>query len=48
MTAIVLVPILGGWAVRLTDGRELAQFRGPFARLRALRYIRIELLALPS
>lgn len=44
--AIVLVRILGGWAVRLTDGRELARFRGPGARLRAVRYIRTEVVAL--
>lgn len=28
-----------GWAVQLTDGRELARFRGPGSRWRALRYI---------
>jgi hypothetical protein len=39
MTAILLKPILGGWAVCLTDGRELVRFRGPGARLRALRYL---------
>lgn len=44
MTAIVLAPILGGWAVRLTDGRELARFRGPAARLRAVRFIRTQIL----
>jgi hypothetical protein len=37
--AIVLSPVLGGWAVRMTDGRELARFRGPGARFRALRYL---------
>jgi hypothetical protein len=37
--AIILRPILGGWAVCLTDGRQLAQFRGPLARARALRYV---------
>jgi hypothetical protein len=37
--AIILKPILGGWAVCLTDGRELVRFRGPGARSRALRYL---------
>ena len=27
--AIILKPIFGGWAVCLTDGRELVRFRGP-------------------
>ncbi len=35
---IILKPILGGWAVCLSDGRELARFRGPGARCRALRF----------
>ncbi len=38
--AITLRPVLGGWAVCLTDGRELARFRGLCARYRALRYLR--------
>jgi hypothetical protein len=38
--AITLRPILYGWAVCLTDGRELARFRGPGARGRALRFLR--------
>jgi hypothetical protein len=37
--AIILKPIPGGWAVCLTDGRQLARFRGPRARIRALRYL---------
>jgi hypothetical protein len=41
--AIVLRPIFGGWVVCLTNGRELARFRGPWARIRALRYLRTEL-----
>ncbi|MDQ6822605.1 MAG: hypothetical protein M3076_20105 [Actinomycetota bacterium] len=41
--AIILTPIVGGWAVCLTDGRELARFRGPGARFRALRYLRAQL-----
>ena len=28
-----------GWAVYLTDGREVARFRGPGSRWRALRYL---------
>jgi len=35
---IILKPIPGGWAVCLTNGRELARFRGPGARRRALRF----------
>jgi hypothetical protein len=38
--AITLKPILYGWSVCLTDGRELARFRGPGARERALRFLR--------
>lgn len=41
--AIILSPIVGGWAVCLTDGREVARFRGPGARSRALRYLRAQL-----
>ena len=37
--AIVLKPLPFGWALYLTDGRELARFRGPLARSRALRYL---------
>ena len=38
--AIILKPIVWGWAVCLTDGRELARFHGPGARWRALHYVR--------
>ena len=38
--AIILKPLPYGWALVLTDGRELARFRGPWARLRAVRYLR--------
>lgn len=38
--AITLKRIPYGWAVSLTDGRELARFWGLGARLRALRYLR--------
>jgi len=37
--AVVLKRIEWGWAVALTDGRELARFTGLGARWRALRYI---------
>jgi hypothetical protein len=43
--AITLKPLLGGWAVCLTDGRELARFRGPGARGRAIRFVRTEFAA---
>ena len=47
--AIILKPLAWGWAVCLTDGRELVRFRGPGARDRALRYLRIELgIATPA
>ena len=36
--AIILEPIPGGWAVCLSDGRELARFRGLGARRRALLF----------
>jgi hypothetical protein len=36
--SIMLKPIHRGWAVQLTDGRELARFLGPGSRWRALRY----------
>jgi hypothetical protein len=39
--AIILKPLPLGWALCLTDGRELARFRGPWARSRALRYLRV-------
>jgi hypothetical protein len=37
--ALTLNPTPFGWAVRLTDGRELARFIGPGARRRAERYL---------
>ncbi len=37
--AITLTPIRGGWAVSLTDGRQLKSFYGPLARCRALHYL---------
>jgi hypothetical protein len=42
--AIIFKPILGGWAVCLTDGRELARFRGPGARGRAVHWLRARLV----
>ncbi len=41
--AIILKPLNWGWAVSLTNGRELARFYGPGAHRRALRYLRDEL-----
>ena len=41
--AIILKPLTWGWAVCLTNGRELARFYGPGARLRAMRYLRTQL-----
>jgi hypothetical protein len=37
--AMMLRPTPGGWAVYLTDGRELVHYHGPGARWRALRYL---------
>jgi hypothetical protein len=37
--ALILKPIGHGWAVALTDGRELARFTGLGAKRKALRYI---------
>jgi hypothetical protein len=37
-STISLAPVEGGWAVILTDGRELARFIGPDAHRQALGY----------
>jgi hypothetical protein len=37
--AMVLKPVDHGWAVALTDGREIVRFTGPGAKRRALRYL---------
>jgi hypothetical protein len=37
--ALMLKPITHGWAVVLTDGRELVRFTGLGAKRRALRYL---------
>jgi hypothetical protein len=37
-STISLAPVEGGWAVMLTDGRELARFTGPGALRKALRH----------
>ena len=37
--ALILKPIHHGWAVALTNGRELIRFTGLCAKRRALRYI---------
>ena len=41
MVAVILKPIVHGWAVTLTDGRELGRFTGLWAKRRALRYLAI-------
>lgn len=48
--SMMLRPIRHGWAVQLTDGRELARFLGPGARWRAGRYLRraAEALSTPA
>jgi len=45
---MIIRPIRHGWAVQLTDGRELARFLGPGARWRAMRYLRRTVEALRS
>ncbi len=37
--ALIVRPITLGWAVQLSDGRELVRFRGPGALRRAQRYV---------
>jgi hypothetical protein len=37
--ALIIAPVPHGWAVALTDGRELARFSGLGARWRAMRYL---------
>jgi hypothetical protein len=37
--ASILKPIDHGWAVALTDGRELVRFTGLGAKRKALRYL---------
>jgi hypothetical protein len=37
--AVTMKPIPRGWTVCLTDGREVARFRGPGSKWRALRYL---------
>lgn len=37
--SMMITPIHHGWAVRLSDGREMARFRGPGSRWRAMRYL---------
>jgi hypothetical protein len=40
MTALALMigPTRDGWAVYLTNGREIARYRGIYAKRRALRH----------
>ncbi len=40
---VILKPISHGWAVALTDGRELVRFTGLGAKHRALHYLASEL-----
>jgi hypothetical protein len=37
--ALILKPVRHGWAVTLTDGRELVRFTGLGAKRRAMRYL---------
>jgi len=37
--ALMMGPVHDGWAVFLTNGREVARFRGLGARRRALRFL---------
>jgi hypothetical protein len=37
--AVMLRPIRGGWAIDLTNGREIARFTGIGAKYRAIRYL---------
>lgn len=36
---VLLKPIPNGWAIQLSDGREIARFTGLGAKRRALRYL---------
>ena len=38
-SSMILTPAFDGWAIRLTNGVELAHFRGFAARWRAQRYL---------
>jgi hypothetical protein len=38
---LLLKPVPGGWAVALTDGRELVRFTGPLSRYRAERWLHL-------
>lgn len=37
--AVLLKPVERGWAIELSNGRELARFTGLGAKRRALRYL---------
>jgi hypothetical protein len=37
--SFMIAPIRHGWAVLLSDGREVARFYGPGARWRATRWL---------
>jgi hypothetical protein len=36
---LMLRPVPGGWAVYLSNGRELVRYRGLAARWRAMRFV---------
>jgi hypothetical protein len=40
--ALMIGPTADGWAVYLTDGREVARYRGIGAKRRALRYVALQ------
>ena len=37
--ALIVRPTPDGWGVYLTNGQELARYRGPASKWRALRYL---------
>jgi hypothetical protein len=39
LLGVMFKRIFAGWAVVLSDGREVARFRGPFALARARRLV---------
>lgn len=45
---MMIRPVRHGWAVQLSDGRELARFIGPGARWRATRYLQRAVEALKN
>ena len=37
--SLMIAPIRYGWAIRLSNGRDLVRFYGPGARWRATRFL---------